>query len=403
MAGKKKSSWVKTRHAIIMNLAKLVLVPMCKIKYHIDMVKCHDRRQMLIVFNHVTAYDQFFVAESLRLPIYFIASEDIFSMGFLSKLLRWAVAPIPIKKQAKDVTAVKTAIKVVKEGGSIALSPEGNRTYSGKLCHIKATIAPMARKFKLPIACYRIEGGYGVQPRWSNDVRKGTMKSYVSRIIEPEEYAEMTDDELMAAIVAEINVDERNIVGEYHSNTLAEYMERAIYVCPDCGLSRFESRGDIIKCLKCNKGMRYLPNKHFEGVGFDSPFEQVLDWYEYQENYVNKLDLVSREDEVIYEEKADLYKVNLYKNKELLESGIGIELKGGGIVFIHNDGRREEIPFADASAITVLGRNLLDIYCSDAVYQLKSDERFNALKFVHFYNRWNNIKKGYSNEQFLGL
>ena len=37
------------------------------------------------------------------------------------------------------------------------------------------------------------------------------------------------------------------------------------------------------------------------------------------------------------------------------------------------------------------------------IYQIKSDKRFNALKYVHIFNRYNNICKGDQNVKFLGL
>ena len=40
---------------------------------------------------------------------------------------------------------------------------------------------------------------------------------------------------------------------EYKHAKLAEYLERAVYYCPFCGLSEFESHKDIIKCKKCNR------------------------------------------------------------------------------------------------------------------------------------------------------
>ena len=57
-------------------------------------------------------------------------------------------------------------------------------------------IAGLARMLKLPIALFRIEGGYGVHPRWSDVVRRGRMHAYVSRVIEPEEFAGLSKAEL---------------------------------------------------------------------------------------------------------------------------------------------------------------------------------------------------------------
>ncbi|MBQ5897405.1 MAG: 1-acyl-sn-glycerol-3-phosphate acyltransferase, partial [Oscillospiraceae bacterium] len=194
----KRKKWIKPRHRVIKAIAKAVLWPVCKLKYGIEIEKFKEEedRPYLILYNHQTAFDQFFMGMSFKRPIYYVATEDIFSMGFVSSLLRFAVEPIPIKKQATDVGAVMNCIRVAKEGGTICIAPEGNRTYSGKTEYINPAIVTLAKKLKLPIALYRIEGGYGVQPRWSDRTRKGKMRSYVSEVIMPEEYLKMADEEL---------------------------------------------------------------------------------------------------------------------------------------------------------------------------------------------------------------
>ena len=53
--------------------------------------------------------------------------------------------------------------------------------------------------------------------------------------------------------------------------------------------------------------------------------------------------------------------------------------------------------------MTVLGRNKLNLYIGDKVYQCKGNKRFNALKYVHIYHRYKNIKEGNSDGKFLGL
>ena len=54
-------------------------------------------------------------------------------------------------------------------------------------------------------------------------------------------------------------------------------------------------------------------------------------------------------------------------------------------------------------AVTVLGRNKLNIYHDGKVYQFKGEKSFNALKYVHVYHRYKNIKKGDENVKFLGI
>ena len=79
------------------------------------------------------------------------------------------------------------------------------------------------------------------------------MKGYVSKIVEPEEYKEMSDDELYNLIVTELYQNDCNTGSEFRHKKSAEYLERAMYVCPDCGLTEFESHNDIIECKKCHK------------------------------------------------------------------------------------------------------------------------------------------------------
>jgi hypothetical protein len=60
-------------------------------------------------------------------------------------------------------------------------------------------------------------------------------------------------------------------------------------------------------------------------------------------------------------------------------------------------------PFDKVTAVSVLGRNKLNVYHEKKVYQFKGDKRFNALKYVNICYRHKNICKGALNEQFLGL
>ena len=45
----------------------------------------------------------------------------------------------------------------------------------------------------------------------------------------------------------------------------------------------------------------------------------------------------------------------------------------------------------------------LNVYFGKQVFQLKGGKRFNALKYVHIYNRYKNIIRGDINGKFLGL
>ena len=335
-------------------------------------------------------------------PVYYLATEDIFSNGWISSVIKYLVAPIPIKKQTTDVHAVINCIRVVNEGGTIAIAPEGNRTYSGRTEYMNPSIAFLAKKLGLPIAIFRIEGGYGVEPRWSDKTRRGRMRGYVSRVIEPEEYMSLDNDALHKLIADELYVDEAKSDACFYSKHSAEYLERLLYVCPKCGLSVFKSHGDTVECQTCNMKVKYLPTKELVSEG-DLSFKFVADWYEYQKRFMNSLDVTLHKSEPLFKDSASFSEVIIYKNKQKLRKTASILLYGDRVAI--DEGGEDALTFSfdDVSAMSVLGRNKLNIYHDRRVYQFKGDKRFNAIKYVHTYYRYKNIIKGDEDGQFLGL
>ena len=104
-------------------------------------------------------------------------------------------------------------------------------------------------------------------------------------------------------------------------------------------------------------------------------------------------------EEPLYRDTANVSKVIVYKRKEPMLENATLELYGDRVV-INGD---MVFPFADTHAVTVLGRNKLNIYHGKRVYQCKGDKRFNALKYVNLFHRFRNISKGDTYGKFLGL
>ena len=396
----KSTRWLKFRHRVIRNIAGAFIWLYSVLKYNITIVKFkeQEKRPYFILYNHQTAFDQFFVGMSFKGPIYYVASDDLFSNGFVSKLIKWLVAPIPIKKQATDIGAVMNCLRIAKEGGTIAIAPEGNRTYSGKTEYMNPAIIPLIKKLRLPLVFYHIEGGYGVHPRWSDDVRKGKMKSYVHKVMMPEEYKDLTNEELYEIVKKEMYVNEAKVDGLFKSPKRAEYIERAMYVCPFCGLAVFESEGEHITCKKCGAVIRYNEDKTLSGVNREFPFKFINDWYEYQQDFVNKINLDEYISSPMYEDTAIVRRVIASVSKEVLSENSKVALYGDRVIV--DD---KVITFEDIDFAAVLGRNKLNLYTKEALYQFKGNKRFNAVKYVNMFYHYKNIKEGKEDVKFLGL
>ena len=401
----KQKRWTHPRHAVVTKLVKAVLAPYCRWRYGVTVEPFakQGERPYLVLYNHQTPFDQFFVGMAFKGAVYYMATEDIFSLGWISDVLRWLVNPIPIRKQTTDIQAVMNCIRIAREGGTIAIAPEGNRTYSGRTEYMNPAIAGMIKKLKLPVALFRIEGGYGVEPRWSSVIRRGNMKAYVGDVIEPEELEDMTREQVMQRVRAGLDVREDCVNGEFHHKKSAEFLDRAMYVCPDCGLAAFHSQGQIIRCTKCGWQIRYLPTRELEGIEKPFPHRFVYQWYQAQKSYVNSLDLTQHTREPLFRDTARLSEVLLYKKKKLLREQAAFALYGNRLVIDEGSENELVLPFEGISAAAALGRNKLNLYVGDTVYQVKGDNHFNSLKYVNLYFRFKNIQKGDLHGEFLGL
>ncbi|MBQ7064771.1 MAG: 1-acyl-sn-glycerol-3-phosphate acyltransferase [Firmicutes bacterium] len=402
---KEKKTWIKKRHQINCTLFYPPLLLYLKLKYHIriDRFKEEGKRPYLVLYNHQTPMDQFFVGGAFRQPLYFVSTEDLHSNGWISRLIQFMAAPIPIAKDSLDIQAIKDCLQVAREGGSIAVAPEGNRTYSGKTGFIKPGIANLAKKLKLPIVLFRIEGGYGAQPRWSDVVRKGPMHAYVFEVIESEEIAALSKDDLYERIKQGLEVNEACVDYDYTHPKAAEYLERLIYICPHCGLSEFHSHRDLMECTKCGLQVRYLPSKELKAVRGELPFRFVNDWYVYQEAYVNRLVPEEHPEQPMYKDHAEVKKVLLRQKKIPFRKDALLRLYGDRITMDEDGAEPVILPFESITGMPVLGRNKLNIYIDKQVFQIKGGKPFNAVKYIHMYHRYLNIRKDHQNGEFLGL
>lgn len=342
------------------------------------------------------------------MPLYYVASEDLFSNGFISRLLEYVVAPIPINKSTSDLSAIRKCVQVAKEGGSIALFPEGNRTYSGTTEYIKPAIAKLVRFLRLPVMFVRIEGGYGVQPRWSSFVRKGHMSVKVSRIAEYEEYKSLSDDQFYDLLTSELYVDDVAVAEEkglkFFSKDSTCHMERAYFYCPDCGFSSFESSGNIIKCCKCGIGAEYQPDLTFKAVNGNWPYKTTKQWYDAQQDYVKALTLEEMKGKFFATDEVSIFQVNLYKNKKILFKNAEVTLYGDRLTIKDKATAQVlDFPFEEVSSMTLLGRNKMNLYSEKRAIQFKGSPSFNPMKIMNLFYHYTNLLKGDIENEFLGL
>ncbi|ADH61560.1 phospholipid/glycerol acyltransferase [Thermoanaerobacter mathranii subsp. mathranii str. A3] len=117
----------------------------------------------IFVANHQSLLDPVVVVCSVKRPVIFLASSELYKIIFLKPVLKIAKA-IPIKKNSPDLNALKQALSRLKEGDSIGLFPEGGISPTGKVKKMHEGAMYLAYKSGKPIVPIAILGTYSILP-----------------------------------------------------------------------------------------------------------------------------------------------------------------------------------------------------------------------------------------------
>ncbi|MDR0862828.1 MAG: 1-acyl-sn-glycerol-3-phosphate acyltransferase [Oscillospiraceae bacterium] len=240
----------------------------------------------IVLANHTTDFDPILVGTTFGRHLYFVASEHVFRRKLLSRLLRWGFAPIARVKGSTDASSALAVLRAIKQGSSVGVFAEGERSWDGRTCEIHPTTARLVRSSRVNLVTYRISGGYLTSPRWSTSLRRGKMRCELVGVYSPEEVAAMTDDELVAVISRDLSEDAnaRQAVEHvrYKGKNRAERLESALYVCPRCNSENtMHSSGNAFACSACGVLLTFDEYGEFHGTE-NFPFKTVREWDEWQ-------------------------------------------------------------------------------------------------------------------------
>ncbi len=380
------------RHRIVFRTLQIIMKPflMWKFNYRFEKVK-ELNFPAIILPNHVTNWDPLLVGLSFPRMMYYVASDHLFRLGWLSKIIEFLVAPIPRVKSAADRKTVVSIFKRIREGHNICIFPEGNMTFGGETGGLHRTTARLVKRTGAALVTYRMEGGYLTQPRWSRSPRRGSMIGYPVRIYTPDEIKAMSEDELMKRIEDDLYTnayEEQRRRGPiaFKGKNLAEHLETALYLCPCCGkMGELKSQGHHFYC-SCGLKLRYTEYGFLESENEQKPpFTTVLDWLRWQSRRVRELAAEWRsqpDDQVITsDEKQSLWKIQRAKRSRLLGKG-RLQLFRDRLAFQSLNGRDFSFPLSRISDISIHGQRTLIFTTTDQeYYELKSSVPRSALKY----------------------
>lgn len=99
--------------------------------------------------NHISAWETVMMPALSKKVMYMMAKEEIFKNRFFGWFLR-QMKVFPIARKKNDLGAIKTCVKLLKEGKSICMFPEGTRSKDGTM-NFKTGVSMIAHSAKVPV------------------------------------------------------------------------------------------------------------------------------------------------------------------------------------------------------------------------------------------------------------
>ena len=253
-------------------------------KFNLQPTELDVEGPVLLIPNHVSAWDPLLVAMSLRRKqVYYVASEHLFRLGLVTQLIQWLVAPIPRRKASTGTDTVKACLRHLRAGHSVCLFAEGEQCWDGRSQDIFPATGKLAKSSGATLVTFRLEGGYLSLPRWGRGIRRGRVRGYPVGIYSPEQLKAMSPGEIDDLINRDLYEDAWQRQAEdpvaFRGRRRAEGLEKALYLCPGCRrIGSLRSKGDRLFC-DCGLDLTYTETGFFQPR---QPFAHIAAWEDWQ-------------------------------------------------------------------------------------------------------------------------
>lgn len=187
-----------------------------------------DSGGVVLASNHNYGIDFILLGGTARRQVYFMAKAESFRVHPLLSWFLRNIGAFPVERTKQDIGALRTAVRIVKDGHILGMFPEGTRSKDGQLQRGKTGTARIAFAAHAPVVPAVVVGSPQVFKAWWKPVRRPEV---VIRYGPPlkwegtergEEVARAFTEEIMVAIAALLPPEMRGVYRE----KLADVPER---------------------------------------------------------------------------------------------------------------------------------------------------------------------------------
>ena len=240
----------------------------------------------IVLCNHGSFID-FIYAEALlrKHKPYFIVARLYFYHKILGGLLR-RMGAFPKSMFANDMESTRNCLRVLRDGGVLAMMPEARLSTAGQFEDIQESTCSFIKRSGVAVYTIKIGGDYLADPKWGKGFRAGALvEAQLDILFTPEEVKQLSLEELKQGIVARLTYDEFRWLEQhpqlhYRHRRMAEGLENILNTCPLCGkMHTITTEKNRVFCEHCG----YITSVN-DRYGFDEGFrfQNLSQWYRWQ-------------------------------------------------------------------------------------------------------------------------
>lgn len=140
----------------------------------------------ILVGNHVSYLDPFYMAVMVERKIHFMAKSEAFRPLLFRLFLRFAEA-FPVHRGKADLNSIRTAMSYLKQGEAVGIFPEGKIKGDNSFAELKQGAAYLAVRAHCPVIPVFIDGTEKALPSGSFWIRPVPVSIRIGRPILPAE------------------------------------------------------------------------------------------------------------------------------------------------------------------------------------------------------------------------
>jgi len=143
-------------YAFLKSLLRIFLIVYHRIRVE-GLEHLPEQGSYIVVGNHVSYLDPFYIGAMFKERIYFMAKAEAFQNSWIRRFLRFAGA-FPVNRERPEPQTLRTAIDHLKQGRIVGIFPEGKIKGDNLFHDMKQGAAYLAVKSGVPLVPVFIEG-----------------------------------------------------------------------------------------------------------------------------------------------------------------------------------------------------------------------------------------------------